>query len=264
MADPPEPQVRTEFRTTGDACNIAWIFLDYPQRLNVFGTPMLQRFCAAVTQVQAQNDLRAVVVTGVGDRSFCGGADVRELAQLNPDSAQAFISRVHDACQAVRDCPVPVIARINGYCLGAGMELAASCDLRVAADNAMFGMPEVQVGVPSVVEAALLPRLIGWGRTSQLLLTGQSITAKLAYEWGFVEKFVEPADLDFAVDELLGPICDAGPQAVRLQKQLMREWLELPLSQAIQAGIATFRRAHESDEPRTRAQRFLDRRKGES
>src|SRR5438045_9453273 len=99
------------------------------------------------------------------------------MAALDKSSARGFIARLHAASAALRQLPVPVIARINGYCLGAGLEIAASCDLRVAADHSTFGMPEVRVGIPSVIEAALLPCLIGWGKAAELIYTGESVSA---------------------------------------------------------------------------------------
>ena len=108
------------------------------------------------------------------------------------EAARAFITLVHGCCRAVRDCPVPVIGRLGGWTLGAGLELAAACDLRIAAEHAQFGMPEVRVGIPSVVEAALLPGLIGWGRTRRLLLLGETIGAAEALAWGLVEQVVRP------------------------------------------------------------------------
>ena len=110
---------------------------------------------------------------------------------------------------ALRELPVPVIARINGYALGAGLEVAAACDLRVAASNAVFGMPEVKVGIPSVVEAALLPGLIGWGRTRELLLFGENIDAATALAWGLVEQVVAPDALDAAVEARLAALLSA-------------------------------------------------------
>ena len=98
------------------------------------------------------------------------------------------------------------------------MELAAACDIRIASDAAVFGMPEVKVGVPSVIEAALLPRLIGWGRTNYLVLTGENIDAKTAYEWGFVEKISETNNLDKEIDHLTDIIANCGPLATRNQK----------------------------------------------
>lgn len=202
-----------------------------------------------------------MVLTGEGDRAFIGGADIGEMAQLDTKSARDFITCLHRCCAALRDLPVPVIARIAGYTLGAGLEVAVACDLRVASDTSRFGMPEVKVGIPSVIEAALLPSLIGWGRTRQMLLLGETIDAQEAAAWGLIEKVVPLADLDHAVEEWIASILEAGASAVRLQKKLIRQWEDLPLSTAIEAGIDAFEAAFESSEPRVKMNQFLSRRK---
>jgi enoyl-CoA hydratase/carnithine racemase len=145
--------------------------------------------------------------------------------------------------------PVPVIARIDGYALGAGLEVAVSCDLRVASSRSIFGMPEVKVGLPSVVEAAIIPGLIGVGRARELLMLGENIGADTALRWGLVERVVAVADLDGEIEKILTSLLAAGPQAVRRQKALMREWENLPLDRAIAAGVDAFGRTFETDEP---------------
>ncbi len=144
---------------------------------------------------------------------------------------------------------MPVLARIQGFTLGAGLELVAACDLRIAAASARFGMPEVRLGIPSVVEAALLPGLVGWGRTRQLLLLGEVYEADEAARWGLLERVVPDEELDAAVDEWLDALLLATPRAIRLQKALIRKWEDLPVSDAIRAGIDAFASAYETDEP---------------
>jgi enoyl-CoA hydratase len=122
-------------------------------------------------------------------------------------------------------------------------------NMHIASDNAVFGMPEVKIGLPSVVEAALLPQLIGWGRTKLLLYTGDNIDARTALEWGLVEKVVPAAELDSALDRWVESIVESGPKAIRLQKDLIREWEALPVNDAIEAGIRCMYRAYQSDEP---------------
>ena len=151
---------------------VARITIDNPAKLNILTPELLLRFSREIHSLENETGLRAIVITGSGEKAFIGGADLGTLGSLDPASAREFIGKIHSACAAVRDCPVPVIARINGWCLGAGLEIAASCDLRIAAGSAAFGMPEVRLGIPSVVEAALLPRLIGAGRARGLVLTG--------------------------------------------------------------------------------------------
>lgn len=245
--------------TRGDDGRVARITLDHRAKLNVVDS----RLCAAlrdtVNQAAADPDLRAIVLGGAGNRAFIGGADIREMAGLAPDTAAAFITGLHEVCAAIRDAPVPVIARIQGHCLGAGLEVAASCDIRVSADDSLFAMPEVRVGIPSVIEAALLPGLIGWGKTRELLYTGATFTAAEAVACGLVEKIVAADALDAAVDTWLDGIIAAGPKAIRAQKALIAKWHALPLEAAIEAGIDTFAESYESDEPRTMMQAFLDR-----
>ena len=241
---------------------VARIVIDYQAKLNILNSDLILQLTAAVNSLASNEGLRVLILTGAGDRAFIGGADINEMAAMEKSAAGGFISRLHDACVALRELPVPVIARINGYCLGAGLEIAASCDLRVAADHSTFGMPEVKVGIPSVIEAALLPRLIGWGKAAQLIFTGQTISASEALNCGLLQRVVPFQRLDQEVEDWTMAILEAGPRAVRLQKALMREWERLPLDQAIERGIESFVAAYETDEPRRMMQRFLaDRRK---
>ena len=242
----PSVGVRLDQRPQG---TVAHVTIENAAKLNTLGSQLMIAFVERVEALAERPDLRAVVLTGAGQKAFIGGANILEMAALDADSAEGFITLVHRCCDSLRALPVPVIARINGYALGAGLEVAAACDLRVASANAVFGMPEVKVGIPSVVEAALLPGLIGWGRTRELLLFGENIDAATALRWGLVEQVVEPDALDTAVEARLAALLANGPQAVRLQKQLIRQWEDLTLSQAVSAGIESFKRSFASDEP---------------
>lgn len=241
-----------------DARGVAWITIENAPKLNTLNRATMTALVAAVERIAGDNSLRAAVLRGAGDRAFIGGADIAEMATLNPASARDFITLVHRSCDVFRRLPVPVIACIRGWTLGAGLEVAAACDLRIAANTARFGMPEVRVGVPSVVEAALLPGLIGWGRTRRLLLTGETIDAATALAWGLVEEVVSPAQLEAAVEKALSGILASGPRAIRLQKALIADWESLPVGAAIQRGIDSFTAAWETDEPRALMQRFLE------
>ncbi|MFQ5936629.1 MAG: enoyl-CoA hydratase [Acidiferrobacterales bacterium] len=230
-----------------------------PERLNILDSVALQDLEIALANIASDEQARVVVLAGAGPKAWIAGADVREMQKLERPSAIEFVRRLHRVFNAVRELPVPVLAQITGYCLGAGLELAASCDLRVASDDSRFGMPEVQVGIPSVVEAALLPRLIGSGRARDLVLTGRLLNAGEALAWGLVEAVATRDGLHALVEERVDYILNAGPQAIRLQKALCRQWEELPLSEAVQRGIEAFGRAYEGDEPRTYMERFLTR-----
>ena len=258
MADNP---IVVELSELGDSARIARVLVNNPTRLNSLSSATMEAFASAFGQLAKDRSIRAVLLTGAGDKAFIGGADITEMAGLNAESGRAFITRVHNCCEAVRDFPAPVIARVNGFCLGAGLEIAAACDLRVAVVGARLGMPEVKLGIPSVVEAALLPGLIGWGRTRQMLLLGETIEASQALAWGLVEA-VAPLDaIDALIDAWIGHICEAGPEALRLQKALIRRWEDLPMSDAIAAGVDAFAESWATDEPTRMMAAFLQQRR---
>jgi enoyl-CoA hydratase/carnithine racemase len=253
-------EVKVEKRkVAGEA--VAWITVERPEKLNSLNSDMIAKLTAAAASLLDDPEPRAVVLTGAGERAFIGGADVAEMAELTPRNAAKFIMGLHGASAALRTLPIPVIARIRGFCLGGGMEIAAACDIRIASDDSVFGMPEVSLGLPSVIEAAIFPRLIGEGRANWLLLTGETLDARKAYEWGFLEDVVPPAGLDAAVEKTLAAIVRNGPEAVRAQKELMRRWDALPLDEAILSSIPDFVHAYNVGEPQRMMQAFLERKR---
>jgi enoyl-CoA hydratase/carnithine racemase len=237
--------------------HLARLTIDNAAKLNALNRELMVEIVDAVKGLEADPALRLVIVTGAGERAFIGGADINELAALDPDSAREFITLVHRCCGGFHRLPVPVIARIDGYALGAGLELAAACDLRVASDRAVFGMPEVRVGIPSVIEAALLPQLIGYGRTRRLLLTGVTIDAEEALAWALVDAVAAPDRLDAVVERFAAAILAGGPHAIRLQKKLILDWEELGTGAAVARGIEIFTEAYATDEPRRMAEAQL-------
>lgn len=240
---------------------IAFLTVDNRAKLNTLNSALMSDFIARVDTLGQRDDLRALVLTGAGDKAFIGGASIPEMAGLDAHGAHDFIKSVHETCDCLRRLPVPVIAAIDGFALGAGLEVAVSCDLRVATSRSKFGMPEVKVGLPSVVEAALIPSLIGFGRARELLMLGEIIDADTALRWGLVERVVPPEALDTEVDAMLTALLSAGPQAVRLQKTLMQAWERLPPDAAIQAGIDAFVSAYETDEPTRMLSAFVNRKR---
>ena len=238
--------------------DVAVITVHGRKRLNLVGVATVNRCAAVVSELAQDENIRCAILQGRSADAFIGGADLNEIQALEMHNATSLVGGIHAFCTTLREFPVPVIARISGYCLGAGLEIAAACDLRVCDQSARFGMPEVQIGVPSVVEAALLPQLIGWGKTRELVYRGHIIDAREAEKIGLVEH-CDDSDLDAAVATLVQDILSAAPQAIRLQKQLCREWEGLSPDAAIVAGLASFARAYESDEPQRYCQRFFDR-----
>ncbi len=262
MPATPEARIEARLDPRGDAGVVAYVTFANPARLNTFTGALLGEFERAILGLGECRDLRAVVLRGEGEQAFIGGADIRELAALDTATAGPFIDRLHRCCAALRDLPVPVIARLQGYTLGGGLEIALSCDLRIAAEGAVFAMPEVCIGIPSVIEAALLPGLVGWGRARRMLMLGEMIGAAEALEWGLVERVVPAAQLDAAVEEWVVRLLANGRAALAAQKRLMRAWEGMPMEQAIAAGIPAFAEAYATDEPGRMMQAFLDRRRG--
>ena len=214
---------------------VARIFLNRPEKVNALHSPLLESLLEAVQRVEKARDVRVMVLGGRG-KAFCGGADVGELSTLDAGSAPRFVEKIHAVCQAIRRLPVPVVARLHGAVIGAGLEIAAACDLRIAAEGTKFSMPEVRLGIPSVVEAALLPRLMGSGRAAWLVLTGEPIDARRAHEWGLIEEIGN----DDAVDQVVRVLLKNDREALRMQKQLLQLWEEAPLASSIEKSIALF------------------------
>jgi enoyl-CoA hydratase/carnithine racemase len=250
--------VRAEEREAG---RVAYVTVNNPGKRNSLGIAGKKQLAGIFRKLAGDKTLRAAILTGAGDRSFIAGADIAEMRDLTPGGAKEEHSWTHRACDAIRVLPVPVIARINGYCFGAGMELAASCDMRIGVTTAKFGMPEVRFGIPSGMQACLLPQLIGWGKTRELVYTGDHIDADEAYSCGFLERVVGPPDLDKGVGQWVASILAAGPRAIRLQKKLVRDWERLTIAEAVQAGIRACVKARGTDEPRRMMLAFLDRKK---
>lgn len=228
---------------------VAEIIIDRDDKRNALNSETVKGITDAAIQLAKDDDLRVVVLRATGTRAFSAGADISELSGLDKATAFNFINNLRGAIQAIFDLPVPVICRIQGACIGGAMEMAAACDLRIATSNATFCMPEVRVGIPSVIQAVLLPRLMGRGRAGWLVLSGDVIESNIAYEWGFLEEVVDPEILDDAVDTAVASILASAPAAVRAQKKLLQSWDHTPLDAAITASMDTFAEAYDTDEP---------------
>jgi enoyl-CoA hydratase len=226
-------------------------------KANILSSEVICALTEGIDLLAQESRVRVLVVTGSGERNFIGGADISEMAGLEETSAEVFIGRLSGLCESVRSFPAPVVARIQGPCLGGGLEFAMACDLRVAAPSARFAMPEVRIGIPSVIHAALLPRFVGLGRARRMILTGEAIDAATALDWGLVDAVAGDAGLDSAVDEAIAPILACSSEVIALQKALMRKWDELPLDQAIAASVKVFGRAFTTGEPQREMRAFL-------
>ena len=252
-------QLRIDDR--GAAGRVADVTVNNPEKRNALGIPGKRAIAETFNALAKDDTLRVAVITGAGDKSFIAGADLAEMKDLDAGEAEVEHTLTHVANESIRALPVPVIARVNGWCLGFGMELAAACDMRIGIDSAKFGMPEVRVGIPSGMEAVLLPRLVGWGKAAELVYTGDIIDAHEAYRCGFLQRLVSAAELDAAVENMVASILLGGPRAMRLQKALVRDWERMSVTDGIWQGIRACVEARSTDEPRRMMEAFLNRKR---
>lgn len=238
---------------------LVWVTLDRPP-LNLIVPEMVEGIRSAFDALRRDPGVRLAVITGAG-RVTTGGMQLQVLRELTPATAKVFIASLHEAINLVHDAPFPTIGMVHGACLGAGFELAMACDLRTAAVEARMGLPEIRVGIPSVIEAALLPALVGPGRAAEILLTGQGITAAQALDWGLVNRVAPAGELRAVTEELAAHILECAPTAVRLQKELIVRWRNTDQRAAVEYGVNAFAQSFATGEPREAMEAFLGKRK---
>ena len=228
------------------------------KELNLIDQKIAEECKEVLDAILSFKDLRCVFLFGATTKSFIGGADLNALKTLSKLSADGFITSIHELCHAIRSAKVPVVAVLSGYCLGAGLEVAVSCDFRIADDSVRCGMPEVRVGVPSVIEAALLPGIVGWGKARELMLRGNIIDADEALAIGLVEHVVKNQELSALVNLVASDIVESGPKAIASQKALFLKWENERVDDAIARGVECFVDAYKTSEPREMIQKFFD------
>lgn len=248
MTDAPAPAVTTHL-----ADGVRHIVFDRPAKLNALTAAELVETTRLVTDPGP--DVRALAFTGSGDRAFSAGMHVDSFAGLDPSAARALIGKVRDFAGAVRTSPLPTMAVVNGYCLGAAFELALACDLRVSVDTARYGLPEVKVGIPSVVDAALLQEHVGLAMAKEIILTGDLYDAAEMHRLGLLNRVVPRDRLEPAATELLARVTRHTPTVLAGQKRLFETWQNTALRVGIEASVEEFARAFESDETRAQVER---------
>jgi enoyl-CoA hydratase len=224
------------------------ITLNRPSKRNALTTPIVERLTQALEQTEGEPHVRGVILAGVGP-SFCAGVDLHEFADGSPESIEGLIRALARLCRTTRTMRKPVAAAIQGHCLGGALELAACCDLRICTPEAQFGMPEVWLGIPSVIDAVMLPVVIGVGRAHELMLTGDSIDAPTAYAWGLVGAVVPPHELVERTAAALRRITRHDPDVVAAQKRLHQQWLEISYSRAVEFSIGALLDAFRAGRP---------------
>jgi enoyl-CoA hydratase len=241
---------------------VATLTLQGEKKVNIIGRALTTTLVQVLEALRSDDGIRLVILTGPPGGSFLGGVNIAEMVNFTADSAREFITLLHHACHGLRTLPVPSIARVEGFCLGGGLEVAAACDLRIGTAGSRYGMPETQVGLPSVIEARLLPTLIGWGNTRELLYRGNVIDAAEAQRIGFLNKVVPEGQADSGMQPWIDDILRADSGAIRAQKRLIESWLETAPAVGVQASIDEFAATFHSDAPNKRLRAFINRPRG--
>jgi enoyl-CoA hydratase/carnithine racemase len=235
-------------RLTQDLGELRLITLDRPEKRNALTRGVIEQLTQTIAQAGKEEHVRGVLLAGNGP-SFCAGVDLQEFRDGTVESGQALIMALQLLCKTVRTLPKPVACAIQGHCLGGALELAACCDLRVCTPDARLGMPEVFLGIPSVIDAVMLMHHVGAGRACELLLTGDPIDGETALAWGLANRLAPPDTLIDAAAELLRKVTRHAPEVIAAQKRLHQQWLDLPYSAAVDASIDSLLAAFASGRP---------------
>lgn len=240
--------------------SVAIIRLNRPDKLNAMNSRMKEEIAAALAEFERDDAVRVVVVTGAGDKAFAAGADIAEFAGKTP--IEQWAGYGHTSLYNVVDrFPKPILAMINGHCLGGGCELAMACDIRIASDRAQLGQPEINIGIiPGGGGSQRLPRLVGLGMAMQLILTGDRIPASEAYRIGLVDEVVPHDQLMTRTMEIANKIAEKSPVAVRLAKEAVKASARLPIDQGLRFEQGLFSIVFSTHDKEEGVRAFLEKR----
>ena len=240
--------------------SVAVTRLDGLGPLNLLGRSVFNDLNDELDRLNLDRNVRAMILIGSGDPAFSAGVDLHQMKDLNPVDAESFITELHAPARKLLTMPIPAIAAINGPCLGGALELILACDIRIATDDAIFGLPEVQVGIPSVIEASLLPPTIGLGRARRMLLTGETVNAAEALAIGLVDRVVSSDQLMDAAQETANTFLGMSRDVVASQKDIVAKWLELGEEDSAAFTIREFSRIFATPAPHEGMSAFLEKR----
>lgn len=243
---------------------IATITFNRPKALNALNGALLAELSQALDEIAADEDIRVLILTGAGDKSFVAGADISELATFDSLKAKAFGRRGHDIVNKLQQLPIAVIAAVNGFALGGGTEISIACDFIYASENAKFGQPEINLGViPGFGGTQRLPRLIGTNMAKELIYTGKMISAAEALQLGLVNKVVPHDSLMDEVMKTAGVIASKGKVSLREAKHAVNKGMEVDLASGCGIEIDAFALCYASPDAKEGTSAFLDKRQAE-
>jgi len=240
--------------------NMGKIIIDHPPA-NTLNQNTLGSLSNAIQYLNCNESIRIIIISGKGDKFFAGGADIKEFGPLNQETGRIWIRFWHEVFRKIHYSPKIFIAAINGFALGGGCELALACDLRIAAETAKLGQPEVNYGIiPGGGGTQRLPRIVGIGWAKELIFTGDIIDAREAYRMGLVNRVVPLHKLEEEVELLAEKILKKGPIALRLAKEAIHAAMELPLEEGLKREIELFTQACGTEDKNEGAQAFFEKR----
>lgn len=250
-----------EFVTYEQKGAIGVVTINRPKALNALNSAVLTDLEAAFDGVD-QASVRCILLTGAGEKSFVAGADIAEMSSLTQAEGEAFAKKGVDIFRKIETFPIPVIAVINGYALGGGCELAMSCDIRLCADTAVFGQPEVGLGItPGFSGTQRLPRIVGMGKAKEMIYTGKNIKADEAYRIGLVNAVYPAEELMAQAEKMASRIAGNAPIAVRASKKAINDGLQVDMDQAIVIEEKLFGSCFETEDQKEGMAAFVEKRK---
>ena len=240
---------------------VAIVKINRPKAMNALNSKVLLELYAAFKEIEEDKEVLAVVLTGEGEKAFVAGADIAEMADLDPSGGREFAVKGHTALGLIEKFPRPVIAAVNGFALGGGTEVAMACDIRLASEKAKFGQPEVGLGIiPGFGGTQRLMRLVGEGMAKELIFRGNIIKADEALRIGLVQHVYPPEELMPKAVEMAKEISTKGPLAVSTAKSLMNEGLDLGLTDGLSREVESFRQLFGSHDQKEGMKAFLEKR----
>jgi enoyl-CoA hydratase len=237
------------------------IRLNRPEKMNALSGEMLEELRAVFDGLERDSEVRAVILTGAGERAFCSGTDISELQHLDREGARRASLRGQGVCERIERCPVPVIAAVNAVAAGGGCELALSCHIRLASQRAEFSLPEIRLGmIPAYGGTQRAPRDIGVSRALELMLTGQTLSATDALRYGLVNRVLEPSHLMGEAEALARSIAELAPLAISACLEAVTRGFSLPLEEGLELEAELFSRLFETEDVREGTRAFLEKR----
>ncbi|MHA2252469.1 MAG: enoyl-CoA hydratase/isomerase family protein [Candidatus Kariarchaeaceae archaeon] len=244
---------------------VATLTFNRPNALNALNSQVTQDLKNVITQIhQNLSSLRALVVTGQGEKSFVAGADIAEMVKLTPPEARSFLHELQQTFTKFEELPIPVIARVNGFALGGGLEVALACDIRIASENALIGLPEVSLGlIPAGGGTQRLSKVVGEGTAKYLIFTGKRLKASEALKYGIVSEVVPLDELDDAIGKILDTILNLAPVAIGSAKIAIQASFDEPLKSGLEIELDEAVKCFQTKDLREGMSAFLEKRKAE-